>query len=266
MKHRTGIVVATSAVLTVAIGGCGSDDGTAAKLGSTAKTVLSGTADPCAGVAGCDEVPASDVDGDGTLDRVGVAVPLDVKFGYPTIVTVLVSTGSGVKRVEAPSNGMLPGIGSGSPSDHPQPYLGAFRISRNKGADIVLNTSINQGSYGKYAVIGWQNNQPALVNAPRPVANTGTSGVPSEWRLGPSEGSYQGVKCTDGASITTTVLNQAYGEQAPPGGSLRQTDKFLFQDNDWVPNGSDSVPDNSDAWLHSDKVPTNFDCQDLAGK
>ena len=44
----------------------------------------------------------------------------------------------------------------------------------------------------------------------------------------PLRGVVQGVKCTDGAAVTTTVLNQAYGEQAPPGGSLRQTDKFLF--------------------------------------
>lgn len=266
MTHRYGIAVAAGMFLAIATSGCGSDPAT--KPGSSAgtKVVPSGISDPCAGVAGCDEMPASDVDGDGTLDRIGVAVPVDVKFGYPTTVTVLVSAGGRVKRVDAPSNGMLPGIGSGTSTDHPRPYVGSYRISRTKGADLVLNTAISQGSFGRYVVIGWQNDQPALVNSPRPIANTSTSGVPSEWMLGPSEGSYKGVKCTDGAAVTTTVLNQAYGEQAPPGGSLRQTDKFLFQDNDWTPNGSDSIPDNSDAWLHSDKVPTNFDCQDQAGK
>lgn len=192
MTHRYGIAVAAGMFLAIATSGCGSNPAT--KPGSSAgtKVVPSGISDPCAGVAGCDEMPASDVDGDGTLDRIGVAVPVDVKFGYPTTVTVLVSAGGRVKRVDAPSNGMLPGIGSGTSTDHPRPYVGSYRISRTKGADLVLNTAISQGSFGRYVVIGWQNDQPALVNSPRPIANTSTSGVPSEWMLGPSEGSYRG--------------------------------------------------------------------------
>ncbi|SHV39166.1 Uncharacterised protein [Mycobacteroides abscessus subsp. abscessus] len=267
MTRRT-VAVAAVLVLALAVAGCGADHSTENKQGSTAtaKTVPPGTADPCAGVVGCDEVAATDVDGDGTLDRVGLAVPADVKFGYPTTVTVVVSTGGEVKRVDAPSHGLLPGTGSGSPTDHARPYIGAYRISRVKGADLVLNTDMNQGSFGKYTIIGWQNNQPTLVNPPRPLASTSGSAAPSDWMLGPAEGQHRWVKCTEGAAVTATVLNQAYGDHMPPGGGLRQTDRFLFQDNDWIPNGSDSVPANGDEWLHSDQVPTNFDCQDQSGK
>lgn len=256
MRHQlTNLIAGIS--LVAACAGCGSgpvgDAINAKKLPSSA--------DPCAGIRGCDEVAVADVDGDGTPDRIGISVviqppPPKVAFGQATI-TASISTAGGLKRIDISSDGILRGI-EGKPDDHAKPYVGAYRISRTKGADLVIETSINQGSYARYAVIGWSGDRPALVSPPEAL----TSKVhPNQWILGSSEGSRHWVSCADGAAITATLLHEGYGNA--PGAALKEVDRFVFHDGDWMPNGSDNLPDNTDDWL-TKKTP-DFDCPDQAG-
>ncbi len=218
-------------------------------------------ADPCTGIGGCREVATVDVSGDGTPDRVGVSVvrrpPPDpqVVYGGAT-VTVSVATDSTVHRIDIDSSGILPG----SDAD-PQPYVGAYRISRTTGADLVLHIQLGQGNSEQFAVVGWQAGQPALVGRPPADANAAPTDV---WYIGSSHGVHEWVTCADGAAVTLNKLSAPTAEGIPiPGGGIREENLFVFDSGAWSPNGSKNVADDNFSYDFNPHTQT-FQCTDQA--
>ena len=218
--------------------------------------------DPCTGIDGCREVATVDVDGDGALDRVGVATTQqlppshNVAVGEAT-VTVAVAVQSTVSRIDVNSPGLLPGFDS-----FPQPYVGAYRISRTNGADLVLHTKMGQGAPEQFAVIGWKDRRPILVD--RPPAEADDSRSASVWYIGSSHGIREWVTCSDGAAVTMNRLSAAVAEGLPvPGGGIREENLFVFEGDSWLPNGSRNIADNNFSYDYDPHTQT-FQCEDQA--
>lgn len=259
------------ALVAATLAGCntrsatGSDSGalSATSTDSTAAHVDPVAADPCSGVDRCLEVAHVDVDGDGTLDRVGLSIyqappPPQVAFGEATI-TVLAAVGPNVQRLDVSSPGVLPM----APDGTPQPYIGAYRISRKSGADLVLHTNLGQGNAERFAVIGWQSGR--LTPVPRPPEDA-SSPVSSTWFIGSSHGVHEWVTCTDGASVTMNKLSAPTAEGIPlPGGGIRQEDDFIFDSGSWSPNGSRNVDDSNFSYDFNPHTQT-FQCEDQTAR
>lgn len=227
---------------------------------AAATTTVNRTVDPCAGVAGCVAVANVDVDGDGVRDSVGIAVtrvapPPQVALGKATI-TLRVSHAGQVATRQVDSPGALPG--SGAPTDV---YVGAYKISRTTGADLVLHTQLGQGSPEQFVVIGWDGAGLSVVPAP-PTGTSVTNPKSGVWLFASSHGARDTTSCANGASITVQRLSAASMEGEPiPGGGLRESNHFAFVDGHWDPTGSENVPDSSFSYNFDPHTQT-FDCAD----
>lgn len=256
------------AMVGLAVAGCGTpgsspttDTGQSHSLSTVPTAASSESApDPCAGIDGCREVATVDVDGDGALDRVGIAVaqqpPPDpqVVYGEATITVAVATSGAHVARIDVNSRGILPVTSAG-----PQPYVGAYRISRKAGADVVLHTQLGQGNSEQFAVIGWQGGQPVLVDRPPSDANADVTGV---WYIGSSHGVHEWVTCADGAAVTMNKLSAPTAEGIPiPGGGIREENLFVFNSDTWSPNGSKNIADNNFSYDFDPHTQT-FQCED----
>ncbi len=235
--------------------------GSAGPVGSVGASAEPAAVDPCSGVDRCHEVARVDIDGDGTLDRVGVSIyqapaPPQVVVGEATI-TVLAAVGPNVRRIEVSSPGVLPTAQDGSP----QPFVGAYRISRKAGADLVFHTEEGHGDAERFAVIGWQDGR--LARVPRPPEDASRP-VSSTWFIGSSHGTHEWVTCADGASVTMNKLSAPTAEGIPlPGGGIRQEDDFIFAGGNWSPNGSRNINDENFSYDFNPHTQT-FQCQDQA--
>lgn len=253
-----------AAALVLLVSGCGEEAGApqpdpgihrsgAASAGSAL------AADPCAGIADCTEIAKADVDGDGVLDRVGITIsrqapPPQVVVGKATI-GVVIATGSRVARLDVQSPGMLPGSTSA-----PTPFVGAYRISREDGADLVFHTQLGQGNSEQFVVIGWSSGQPAPVSRPPELnANYPDAAV---WYIASSHGVHEWVTCGDGAAVTLNKLSAPTAEGMPiPGGGIREENHFAYAANEWTPTGSENIAD-SDFSYDFDPHTQTFQCQD----
>jgi hypothetical protein len=264
---RTQLVVLTVVGLSVA--GCGNPGSspTDTSMGApqsrsapAAESSASAPVDPCTGIAGCREVAPVDVDGDGTADRVGISIyqappPPQVVYGDTTI-TMSIAVGPHVQRIDVKSSGDLP-VKDGSR----QPYVGAYRISRKTGADLVLHTLRGQGQAEQFAVIGWQGGQPKLVNRPPRDANAQATDV---WAMGSSHGVHEWVVCADGAAVTMHKLSAPIAEGIPiPGGGIHEENAFVFDSGAWSANGSKNVADDNFSYDFDPHTQT-FLCEDQA--
>jgi len=172
-----------------------------------------------------------DVDGDGALDRVGIATQ-DI---FPT-VTLRVANVDGVhERVLQLTDPLLP--------DEPLPagaFVGAFIISRTKGADLVVQSRFGRGDSDEFHVIGWRDGE--LVDVPRPpVAGTGDAD-PAGWSFFGSHGNLVWVTCDGDAAITVNNHSAPTAEGIPiPGGGILQSDHWIFTDGQWMAQGSENV-------------------------
>jgi hypothetical protein len=263
MNART--TTATVAALALLASGCAGaktapagGSGAGQATSSVGVVAAAPATDPCAGIADCTEVARVDADGDGNPDRVGVTV-LRAPGDSGVTVSVLIATGSTVKRIDVQSPGALPGNQA-----QPQPYVGAYRISRTTGSDLVLHTELGQGNAEQFVVIGWTAGNPTLVASP-PDSMTNQSD-PGVWYTSSSHGVQDSVTCTDGAAITMNKLSAAVEEGMPvPGGGIRQQDHFTFDGSQWQPNGSENVADSSFSYNFDPQTQT-FRCQDQALK
>jgi hypothetical protein len=227
-------VAATCAIL---LAGCGSNsvvgqgdppvDGPTAPAAGAPAAV----ADPCAGgPQGCVSLGQVDVDGDGALDRVGIATQ-----DGPATVTIRVATGGGVKQ-HVLTLEQLP------LSDDPLPagaFVGAFLISRAKGADLVVQTRFGRGNSDEFHVIGWYDGE--LVDVPHPPV-VGADGDPAAWNLFGSHGHLVWVTCDGDAAITVNNHAAPTAEGIPiPGGGILQSDHWKMIDGQWSAQGSENV-------------------------
>lgn len=216
--------------------------------------------DPCAGVTGCVRVASVDVDGDGARDNVGITVtrdapPPQVAFGKATI-TVLVSHDGAVVTTQVDSPGVLAGDGGLRDA-----YVGAYKISRDSGADLVLHTQLGGGSAEQFVVVGWDGAGLAVVPAP-PAGMSVTNPKVGVWLLASSHGSRDTVSCGVGAGVTVQRLSAASQEGEPiPGGGVRESNHFAFVDGQWEPTGSENVPDTTFSYDFDPNTQT-FDCAD----
>jgi hypothetical protein len=242
------------------VAGCtsGSDNSGPSSGGSVARTVDSGSpstavavADPCDGAgAGCAQVAEADVDGDGAVDRVGIIVD------RPTAaITVRAAAASGVSEIRLGIDGQQPS--GGSPAGV---FVGAYRISRTSGADVVLHTQVGQGNADQFAVIGFGGGN--LVRVPRPPALSANYPDPDVWYIGTSHGVHEWVTCDQGASVTMSILSAPTAEGIPlPGGGIRESNHFAFNSGTWTPTGSENVADANFSYDFDPHTQT-FQCED----
>lgn len=179
--------------------------------------------------------------------------PPQVAYGEATI-SVIVAVGPGLQRIDVTSPGALPGTNA-----DPDPYVGAYRISRTTGADLVLHTRLGQGNSEQFVVIGWRGGHPELVNAPPSGISNPAPGV---WYFGSSHGIHEWVTCSDGAAVTFNRLSAPTAEGIPlPGGGIREENFFSYDGLAWLPAGSKNVADDNFSYDFSPHTET-FQCQD----
>ena len=258
MSRRVASTLAVCGAVALSLGGCAGPG--RQLLSGASQAPPSAATDPCTGVAGCVEAATVDVDGDGNLDRVGVVVvaeqpPPQVAFGRAT-VTAMISTVDGVKRLDMQSPGVIRGIDTGNP----QPFVGAFRISRKGSADLVFHTKQGSGSSEEFQVIGWAGGEPKLVPRPKPERAPLDEPDNVVWYVGSSHGVHEWVTCGD----TWNKLLAPTSEGIPiPGGGIRQSDHFDYDGNQWNPMGSENSAD-ADFSYDFDPDKDTFQCEDLA--
>jgi hypothetical protein len=200
--------------------------------------VISSAGDPCAGgPAGCMQVGRADVDGDGQLDRIGVAVekrPGENEYQQPGTIFVRVTNSVGVQAIQADAL-QLPK--TGSPTDV---FVGAFLMSRPRGADLVIQTR-SDFLTEMFAVIGWSNG--TLTMLPAPPARGSAFAGDHVWKLTQSEGFRDSVICTDGTGINMVHDIAPLDEGVPvPGGGRRETSRYAFDNNEWVFKSFQNTP------------------------
>jgi hypothetical protein len=215
--------------------------------------------DPCGGAPeGCVTVARADVDGDGALDAIGLAVHGPPSDGYtspPADVTVRVATAIGVQQITVHSRSLLPTAGA----DPGTIFVGAFSISRPVGADLVLHTKVGGGSEDSFAVIGWGGGD--LVEVPPPQAN---GADPNTWNFLESHGQLHWVTCDGDGKITENDQSAPTSEGIPiPGGGILESNHWSFVNGGWAPIGSDNAakPDFS---YDFDVQRDAFQCENLA--
>lgn len=257
------LIFVTVCVVALAASGCVNRSTPTQSITSSgngaASAPANAAADPCDGVAGCAEVATVDVDGDGAPDRVGMTIsretpPPQVVFGNATI-GVLIASGATVHRIDVHSPGALPGTES-----QPTPYVGAYRISRGNGADLVFHTQLGHGNSEQFVVVGWSAANPTLVVRP-PVLNANYPD-PAVWYVMSSHGQHEWMTCADGAAITANKLSAPTEEGIPiPGGGIREVNHFTFDGTQWFPSGSDNIADNDFSYDFDPHTQT-FQCED----
>lgn len=270
MRNQLTLAVALIASMVVGCGARASQNDTpdatesagqssAASAAAAAPSSVPEPVDPCTGISSCREVATVDVDGDGVPDRLGLSVvrqpPQSPQVAYGgAVITVAVATGDKVHRIDVDSSGNLPGYGG-----DPQPFVGAFLISRKAGADLVLHTEIGAGNAERFAVIGWQDGRPMRVNRPPYNANTASVEV---WFISSSHGVREWVTCSDGAAVTITTLSAAVREGVPvPGGGTRKEQRFAYDSGAWSPASSETIADDNFTY-HFDPHTETFQCED----
>ncbi|MET9328465.1 hypothetical protein [Tsukamurella sp. NPDC003166] len=232
-------------------------------------SIESTAVDPCAGVAGCVQVAVVDVDGDGSLDRVGVVNQAEdfINGGTPDPttksagpITALVGIGQKVHRLTVESGGL-------TFREPAEIYRGAFAMTRTPGADLVLHTAIGQGGSDMFAVISWDGNALVTVAPPQPlIANA--AGL---WAMASSHGYRDSIRCTEPGEIVRVRLAtslQDGNRNLDKNGGKREEDKYTFAGGAWQPAGSENFADNSlsytDGW--SSHANAFGECKNLGRK
>ncbi|TSE00807.1 hypothetical protein FOS14_07325 [Skermania sp. ID1734] len=235
-----------TATVTVALTGCSNSS-------SNPTTALRPTpASPCQ-TSSCRIVSKADINGDGSLDLVGLAFTPDQtstpEFPEGTL-TVRVSTPDGIQQTQvAKSSGPAPN----------NYYVGAFRISRRSGADLVFHTVEGLGNAEQFVVIGWTDGH--LIQIPTPPDPQPVQRDPNIWYFNSSHGQHYWATCGSGAEVTLNKLRAAVEEGIPiPGGGLRESNHFAFQNGSWTPTGSENVADNTFSYTDFHPDTDTFQC------
>lgn len=217
---------------------------------------ISTAVDPCKAVAGCTEVAPVDVTGNGDLDRVGYAIS-DASDGGK-LIEVDIAHGQTVGTTTLHSPGVLPTV-----NDKPSPYVGAYRISRKAGADLVFHTEVGGGASEQFVVLQWVDGHMVYVESPPPAATASTNVT---WYMQSSEGGHAWVTCGEGASITYHHQYAPTNEGTPqPGAGTRKDDEYTFDTNRWVLGESKQVPDPKYSYTINPHTET-FRCQDQSNR
>lgn len=224
--------------------------------GGGAPVAAAAAPDPCEGAVGeCAQVAQADVDGDGSLDRVAVAVSKHEDSG--ATVEVRVGRAGSVDEISFEAPVMLQ-PGDGAPADY---FVGAYKLSRTTGADVVVHLVPGRGNADQFGVVAWSGGELEVVPQP-PRQQAGAQPDPEgRWLFQSSHGVVESVKCSpSGGAITVQRLSAATAEGVEiPGGGLREDNRFEFRDSDWFPTGSDNVPDTSFSYTFDAHTQT-FDC------
>ena len=219
-------------------------------------TVSAGAGDPCVdGPSGCVQVGRADVDGDGQLERIGVAVdkppPVNGTL-QPGTIFIRVATSTGVQALQVDAPLQLPK--SGSPTDV---FVGAFLISHPHGADLVVQTA--RGIADDFAVIS--STRGALVMLPAPPKRNSKVSLGQRWALTQSEGFRETITCTDGTAINLVHDVAPLDEGEPvPGGGRREISRYAFANNEWVLKDFQSIP--RDQFSYNEAASGAFLCGD----
>ncbi len=204
-------------------------------------------ADPCAdGPLGCRPAGFADIDGDGFPDAVGITT-------QGALTTVRVATAGGTYEYQASSPNEVA-------IDSRGVLIGAFGISRSRGADLVLHTEVGQGGPDRFVVIGWRDG--ALTAVPAPPDPGQPRSDSDTWYLMESHGKQQWVTCASGGSMTFNIQSAPTAEGIPvPGGGVLESNHWTFTGSEWSPEGSKNVP-RSDFSYNFDAHTQAFQCED----
>ncbi len=208
-----------------------------------------GPVDVCANSKpACMHVADADIDGDGTLDQVGIATSGD------QVSTIVGINGARHEvKMEVPVSNRYT-----EPADI---YRGAFLMSRAVGADIALHLAPGQGNAEQFAVISWDGAQLVALPQPPTADRTGVQ-KPGVWYLGSSHGKRDSIKCGDPGEIVVVRLTAARSEGQPiPGGGRREENSYTFVGNAWQPAGSNNQADTSFSY-NWDAHRSAFQCDD----
>jgi hypothetical protein len=239
VRLRRLLIVAVVGTVTVACHSTAPGNGTQPQPPADNGTAaVASPGDPCAqGPPGCIQVGRADVDGDGQLDRIGVAVekrPGENEAQHPGTIFVRVANSSGVQAIQADAIQLAK---TGSPTDV---FVGAFLMSRARGADLVIQTR-DDFLTEMFSVIGWSNG--TLISLPAPPARGSAFAGDQVWKLNQSEGFRDSVICTDGTAISMVHDIAPLNEGEPvPGGGRRESSRYTFENNEWVFKGFQNTP------------------------
>ena len=223
----------------------------------SSSTVKVSAGDPCsAGPPGCVQIGKADVDGDGELDPIGVAVhqsPGEQGIARAGTVFVRVATSTGVQAIQFDGEFRLPKLGSPA-----EVFVGAFLMSRPRGADLVIQLQ-SDFLTEIFTIIGWTNG--ALTPFPAPGRYRSTTLTHwQSWALTQAEGFRDTVICTDGSAIKVVHDIFPESEGVPvPGGGRRETAQYSFATNGWMLKDFQVLPRDQFSY---DLTPGEFLCGD----
>lgn len=197
------------------VAGCGgtsesTDAGTDSTPTTTVENVESAVerapaGNPCDDTRGpCEVVASVYVDGDGNSDNVGIEL-------VDSLVSVRIDTGDGVSTASVEDKHVL--RQDTTPSNV---FVGAFRLTREQGADIVVDDRFGLGGAELFGVIGWEAGGPVVV--PAPTGATYPEALPTEWAI-PTERLRMLIRCPKPGSVggVTTEGDISYGIPTPGG-------------------------------------------------
>lgn len=266
-------VAATAAAGALLLTGCasGADDGghggsVAAGAGSADGAAGAETAvgvDPCDGADDCTYVGQADVDGDGTLDQIGVVLD---PAGEASTAGLRVAIGGTVHTLDTemnpntyPTNLHLENANSQSPS--PGFYEGAFQLTRSGASDIVVHHTLGRGNVERFLVAAWNGSDLEWVPAPDPSL-FGVSSDPEFWSAATSHGKRTQYACKGDGNVGVETVYAATAEGMPqPKGDTRDIALYRYADGQWTAEGTENVPDVDEGDFYTDYHPS-FQCSD----
>lgn len=264
MLRRVKHVHVLAISVALLIGGCGADEAATLSTDSGDSALASVTdvpaegnpetptppstpaGNPCAGTRGACEVVASvDVDGDNNPDNVGIEL-VDAQ------ITVRIDTGTSLTTTSVPNKHIFPD--DITPSGV---FVGAFNITREQGADIVVDAKMGYGGFELFGMIGWDDG-PVSVPAPEGVISPGETAY--MWAV-PTEMYRVFVRCPEPGSVgvVKTEADVSFGI-VTPGGAYNETTTSRWVGDHWTVADTNRVPGQ---YVSADRsaLSGTFECQ-----
>ncbi|ORI21170.1 hypothetical protein [Rhodococcus sp. 1168] len=203
---------------------------------------------PCDGTRGLCEVVASvDVDGDGNSDNVAIEL-------VDGLVNVHIDTGGTVSTASVEDKHIL--RSDITPSNV---FVGAYHITREQGADIVVDGKFGLGGSELFGVIGWDDG-PVVIPAPPVLASDFDDAT--AWTV-PTEGLRVLVRCPQPGSVgvVTTEGDSSYGTPTP-GGAYTETVTSDWANGEWAEKDTNRV---SGEYTSSNRLAKTgtFECEPM---
>lgn len=192
--------------------------------------------DPCDGAGtSCRTVGLADVDGDGTPDPVGVETgpPAELYTG-PVVVRVA------LRREVLTWRGTAGGMyvrGTADPSL--AAWRGAFELTGDAGAELVVFLEAGQGASSRFAVLSEQGGQLLALPAPPQRFPATAEGV---WTFAGDEGTSQYLRCRgSGPDRTIGHVTQQSGGAAGGGVATGASYDARWDDGSWRSLGTTAL-------------------------